>query len=116
LVPLTDNATLGISGAVCNDGTQAAFYWRQGTTRQYIVHLQGGYWCWDEPSCMDRALQSPELTSSSSYAPQPPSYIGSGGFLNPDPSRNPVWASANLAYVMYEMQQQTCSLFASSFF
>ena len=100
-VVLSDNATMGVHNALCNDGTPAVFYWRPGTTRQFIVHLQGGYWCWDEPSCLSRAASSPELTSSASYGAQPPSYIGAAGLFDQDPAKNPVWSGANLAYMMY---------------
>ena len=45
--------------ALCNDGTTGAYYWAPGTSDSWIVFLQGGMWCWDEPSCASRWKNSP---------------------------------------------------------
>jgi hypothetical protein len=39
--------------AICNDGSPAAYYYRQGfsQSRQWLVFLEGAGWCWDEQSC-----------------------------------------------------------------
>lgn len=40
---------------VCNDGTPAAYYYRRGEdASRWVVHQQGGWWCWDEYSCQVR--------------------------------------------------------------
>lgn len=40
--------------AVCNDGTPAAFYLHRGDPTQWVIHQQGGWWCWDDYSCQVR--------------------------------------------------------------
>ena len=40
--------------AVCNDGSQAAYYYHKGTDASWVVHQQGGWWCWDDYSCQVR--------------------------------------------------------------
>mmetsp|Transcript_78084 Transcript_78084/g.220809 ORF Transcript_78084/g.220809 Transcript_78084/m.220809 type:complete len:406 (+) Transcript_78084:66-1283(+) len=39
--------------ALCNDGSPAAYYFRPGAdrSRQWLVFLEGGMWCWDRHSC-----------------------------------------------------------------
>jgi len=39
--------------AICNDGSPAAYYYREGfvQSRQWLVFLEGAGWCWDEKSC-----------------------------------------------------------------
>lgn len=43
-------------GLVCNDGTRAGYYFRASSSgsRNWLVHLQGGGWCYDEQSCHQR--------------------------------------------------------------
>lgn len=41
--------------AVCNDGTPAAYYVHRGADpSRWLVHQQGGWWCWDDYSCQVR--------------------------------------------------------------
>ena len=40
--------------AVCNDGSPAAYYYYKGSSDAWIVHQQGGWWCWDKYSCQVR--------------------------------------------------------------
>jgi hypothetical protein len=61
------------------------------------VHLQGGYWCFDEPSCQARLSESPTLTSSSGWSQT----AWFTGLLNSTAQVNPVFYEANMAYVMY---------------
>jgi len=43
--------------AVCNDGTQAAYYFSAGTDPSlWLIYLGGGDWCYDEDSCAARAM------------------------------------------------------------
>ena len=49
-------ADRGYPDALCPDRTSAAYYFRQGkegatATNNVLIYLQGGFWCWDEPSC-----------------------------------------------------------------
>eukprot|EP01104_Vermistella_antarctica_P010940 TRINITY_DN2976_c0_g1_i1.p1 TRINITY_DN2976_c0_g1~~TRINITY_DN2976_c0_g1_i1.p1 ORF type:complete len:479 (+),score=57.30 TRINITY_DN2976_c0_g1_i1:199-1437(+) len=88
--------------AVCNDGSPGAFYFRPGSnSSRWIIHLQGGFWCWDDYSCSSRAVQTPALVSSTGYSPTNPSYIGTNGMFSVDPSTNPTFHDANIAYIMY---------------
>ena len=41
--------------AVCNDGSPAAYYMHKGTkATRFVLHQQGGWWCWDDYSCQVR--------------------------------------------------------------
>ena len=41
--------------AVCNDGSPAAYYFYKGEdSTRWVVHQQGGWWCWDDYSCAVR--------------------------------------------------------------
>jgi hypothetical protein len=37
--------------AVCNDGTPGYYYLRRGYGSEWLVYLEGGLWCYDQPSC-----------------------------------------------------------------
>lgn len=89
------------ANAVCNDGSPAAFYWRPGFgngNTSYVVHLQGGAWCTDQASCLDRATSSPDLVSSNGY---PATSDHSLGLFSTNSSLNRGWYNANMVYVMY---------------
>jgi len=48
---------LSESNAVCNDGTQAGFYFKKGSdSKLWLIYLAGGDWCYDADSCAARAL------------------------------------------------------------
>ena len=34
--------------AVCNDGSPGAYYVRKACPDRWLVHQQGGFWCWDD--------------------------------------------------------------------
>jgi len=42
--------------AVCNDGSPGAYYVHDGTCprKTFVIHQQGGWWCWDDYSCKVR--------------------------------------------------------------
>ena len=40
--------------AVCNDGSPGAYYVRKACPDRWLVHQQGGFWCWDDWSCQTR--------------------------------------------------------------
>lgn len=41
--------------AVCNDGSPAAYYIHKGEDADaWVLHQQGGWWCWDDYSCRVR--------------------------------------------------------------
>jgi hypothetical protein len=96
----TAPAPAGDPLAVCNDGTPGAFYFAPATdagkSQLFLVYLQGGMWCYDEPSCKLRAQQTPFLTSSDGLSKS----ANFGGIFDADPKRNP-FAGANLVYLNY---------------
>lgn len=87
-------------GAVCNDGSPGGFYWRAGEgegKNRFVIHLQGGAWCYDEDSCNYRWNDDIDLMSSTEW--EPTIYM-SEGLFNMNPLKN-AWWSANSVYVMY---------------
>jgi len=78
--------------AICNDGSRAVFYKRYvAGSNQWIVHLQGGGWCWDQTSCASR----PSTLRSSSAAPATMSFPDGSLFASRQLS------PANLVFVKY---------------
>ncbi len=87
---------LADSTAVCNDGSPAGYYWRAGANNSsaWIVFLEGGAWCYDQQTCLDRSNFAFDLTSSINYAP---SIVRAGIFSSSDPR----FGNANMVYVKY---------------
>lgn len=90
--------------AVCNDGTPAGYYFAPGTgvgATVWIIHLQGGGFCYDLLSCQRRAqsLNAQTIMSSNGW---PTVSVGSGnGLMSSDPLENPDFYNANRVYVRY---------------
>jgi len=88
---MLDRATYPL--AVCNDGTMAGYYLRKGSSNDWIVHQEGGGWCWDAATCAGR---SKALTSSSGWAasktPTPGSILAAA---------DPAMAAASFVYAPY---------------
>ena len=91
--------------AVCNDGSGAGFYYRQGGSDdsgfliedpQWLVFLEGGGWCWDQESCAQRTGIYPTLMSSAKWEPEK----ALSGIFSTDPLSSPL-ATANKVYVPY---------------
>eukprot|EP01105_Mastigella_eilhardi_P009196 TRINITY_DN2186_c0_g1_i1.p1 TRINITY_DN2186_c0_g1~~TRINITY_DN2186_c0_g1_i1.p1 ORF type:complete len:384 (+),score=91.38 TRINITY_DN2186_c0_g1_i1:45-1196(+) len=90
-------------GLVCNDGTPAGFFFRPAVegspmAAEWLVHLQGGHWCWDDATCMERNASSPSMMSSKWW---PDSMSGLSGIFSDDPVANPSFWAANQVYVTY---------------
>merc|ERR1712113_425970 len=92
-------AAEGPDNAKCLDGTPALYYHRKGTgsvTNKWILHQQGGGWCYTEESCVGRskgALGSTKNDKSTSS-------LNGGGF-SMDPNQNPLmynWNAVELRY------------------
>ena len=91
------------TGALCVDGTTSGYYWKKSPTNSsiFILHLEGGGWCYDVASCTKRCgptaspFQWNPLCSSKFW----PSTLTVEGLLEPQDS--PELASANKAYVKY---------------
>lgn len=79
--------------ATCNDGSAGAYYFRPSPSKSsvWVVHQQGGGWCWDPESCASRPSS---LTSSTGWS----STMEVNGLFN---STVPQFADANLVYVPY---------------
>ena len=45
---------------LCNDGSPGGYYYREAVSEEHsdkwIFYLEGGGWCWDEISCVERLL------------------------------------------------------------
>mmetsp|Transcript_81121 Transcript_81121/g.143012 ORF Transcript_81121/g.143012 Transcript_81121/m.143012 type:complete len:423 (-) Transcript_81121:159-1427(-) len=90
--------------AKCNDGSPYVFYMQPAVDLRkqdvWLVHLEGGGWCWDRASCLLRKRDRPSLTSSRKA---PSELNGSrwqkGIFANDQP--NWEWAGANKVYLPY---------------
>ena len=88
-----------VAGPVCNDGSPSGFYFNpspSGSNAVFLVHLQGGAWCYDEASCGARMQSSPQLMSSDTW---PSRYVPTLGIFDRDQDKNPVLYDANVAYV-----------------
>ena len=87
-------------GAVCNDGSPPAYYLRTGVdegSRRWIIHLQGGGFCYSEGTCEERMALAPNLMTSMGL----PATRDGNGILAADPSMNPVFNNANQVFVHY---------------
>lgn len=79
--------------ALCNDGTNAGYYYKPSASKSslVVVHLEGGGWCWDEKSCNAR---SANLVSSKGWGETK----DVDGLFN---ASTPLLRDANLVYVPY---------------
>ena len=87
------------SGAVCLDGTPPAYYLRPGKdlgTKRWLIHFNGGAWCFDESSCLERSRGS--LGSTKHLPPAPPVIQG---INSPNEQINPDFYDWNLVWVVY---------------
>jgi hypothetical protein len=97
--------------AVCNDGSEAAYYFKDnGNPSLWVVYLGGGGWCYDEKSCAGRfdgsgyphhdcsnsSEASPCFMSSKDY----PQECAKTGLFDVDENHTPL-AKANKIYVPY---------------
>ncbi|KAJ8609818.1 hypothetical protein CTAYLR_008115 [Chrysophaeum taylorii] len=97
--------------AVCNDGSPASYYFREGSAKKWLVYLAGGGECWDEVSCEMRengtaypyhdcatsSVESPCFMSSKDY----PAACNKTGIFSANASENPALAGATVAYLPY---------------
>lgn len=81
--------------AMCLDGSRYGFYLRLADPSKWVVHFDGGGWCYDEESCLERA-QTELGTSTLWPASAPMPYLSDG-----DPQDNPVFSKYSAAYLMY---------------
>lgn len=87
-------------GAVCNDGSEAIYYLREGSstnTDKWIFWFKGGGGCSDEDNCRQHLDQDLSATSSL-RAPETRSL---GGIMSPDPNDNPDFYNWNHVMIHY---------------
>ncbi len=86
--------------AVCNDGSPAVYYFRQGKgsgSNNWVIFLSGGGLCYSVESCNERKINSPELMSSKGY---PSTFVGNG-VLSDLAANNPDFFNANQVAIPY---------------
>ena len=87
------------AGAVCLDGSPPAYYHRPGigpNERSWIIHFNGGAWCFDANACIERSHGS---LGSTKKLPKSPPIIQ--GINSPSPTVNPDFYDWNLVWVVY---------------
>src|SRR5262245_58588759 len=68
---------------LCNDGSRPGFWYAlNSSSTDWVIHMQGGYWCSDVASCQWRQKNSPALTGSGTWT----STMGLGGVFSNDPA------------------------------
>ena len=83
--------------ARCNDGSNAGYYFLpapSNRSRDWVVMLDSGGWCWDEPSCRKRCATAASKCSSLLWS----DVHSPGGILA---STAPRLANAHKVYVPY---------------
>lgn len=83
------------SDALCLDGSHAGYYFKQGDPDTFIISMQGGAWCFDALSCLQRSNTS--LGSSRTWAAEGKF----GGLLDASEVDNPVFFNATAALLPY---------------
>lgn len=90
--------------ALCNDGTPAAYVYRAGVgaaANRWIISLEGGDECGDQPTCSARAVNNPQLISSAPYQANPSSVPRLAGLLSASTSVNPDFYDATQVHALY---------------
>ncbi|EUB57035.1 hypothetical protein EGR_08111 [Echinococcus granulosus] len=84
----------------CNDGTRAGYYVRRSKdlkSRNWLIYLEGGWYCFDEATCISRQITNHALFSSRTW--HMIRYIG--GVLSWDDRINPNYHNYNTIFVPY---------------
>ena len=82
-------------GAVCLDGSAPGYYINKTSVNRWIIHLEGGGWCYNESDCYHHIFT---WRGSSAYWKQT---LRLRGFLNNDPDVNPAFANYSAVFVPY---------------
>lgn len=82
-------------GAVCLDGSPPGYYINATPVKRWIIHLEGGGWCYNEDSCYSRSFTN--LGSSTKWSSQ----MELAGFLNNNSDTNPIFANYSVVFVPY---------------
>eukprot|EP00659_Diplonema_papillatum_P001600 gene1600-2388_t len=89
-------------GAMCIDGSPAAFYFRPGSgadVNHWVIYFEGGGWCYDPADCYYRSTTHDG--SSSTYPPQQTLTGTVGGMMSANCSVNPDLCKYNYVYLKY---------------
>lgn len=90
--------------ALCNDGTPAAYVLRPGVgaaAKRWVLLLQGGDNCYDQPTCSSRAAGAPNMVSSAPYVGASASTVPMDGIQSADPAVNPDFYDATQVQALY---------------
>jgi len=88
------------ASAVCLDGSPGGFYFSPGwfgNVNKWLIHLEGGGWCYTPAQCYWRSLT--QQTGSSKNWPQ--DALFPFGPMSSDPVVNPAFRTFNRVYVKY---------------
>ncbi|VDL59921.1 unnamed protein product [Hymenolepis diminuta] len=91
---------LSYSDVRCNDGTKAGYYVRRSKdlrSKNWLIYLEGGWYCFDEATCISRQITNHALFSSRTWHMN--RYIG--GVLSWDDRINPNYHNYNILFVPY---------------
>jgi len=92
-----------LRGAACLDGSAPGYYIREASTdwgaNRWVLHAQGGGWCYNEQDCADRAGK--DLGSSKFWANTTNCYGRCDGILSPDSALNPDFHDWNAVWLGY---------------
>jgi hypothetical protein len=86
--------------AVCNDGSSAVFYFREGSgsgANNWIIFMAGGGLCYSIQNCNERRLRFPELMTSRDK----PAFFTGNGILSNSIVQNPDFYNANQVAIPY---------------
>lgn len=74
------------TNALCLDGSYPSYYVRRGHgngTHKWIIHLEGGGWCYDMEQCYLRSKTELGSSHHNSLHRAMPLYLSSDGHMNP---------------------------------
>ena len=80
----------------CNDGSFSGYYLQKSNSKNWIIYLQGGLFCFDSVTCRMRLKNSPDLTSSKYWSDSKEFQ----GILSNYPKVSPFW-NYNKVYIPY---------------
>jgi len=96
---MSDKGLQGM-GAVCLDGSDAAFYFAPAADPEFAntweIHFQGGGWCYDEIDCWHRSVVQ-GLGTTKGLQP----VVSEGGLMSDDCDSNPDFCNANRVHIVY---------------
>ena len=90
-------------GAACLDGSPPGYWMRRATVAadaaRWVIHAQGGGWCYDDALCAARAKG--RIGSSASWGATTSCYGSCDGILSANATSNPDFAGWNAVFLGY---------------